>query len=243
MTTSYGRVVVEVGDSAILQDHFIGSLESLRIAEGAVKVLQIGAGDGRRHDPIFRYLKMHSDASAVFIEPMHEYFRMLLDNYREKLGSVFLNFAVTPLGGEQVIHFVDPAAVEDGMVPPWAFGISSITPDRNALRGRKISREKYAEIKPFLRTRGIFSVSCEALVSSGLDRGANVLVCDCEGMDAEILLAMPKSFQPSVIRLEWMLLTDDEKTALSRHLSTDYDMRTDGIDLVAVRRNPSKAVG
>jgi len=221
--------------SADLHERFAQELSRVMVDSG-VRLLQIGAGDGRRHDPIFGFMKRNSGAQGVFIEPMLEYFEALVQNYHDKVGSTFLNLAVTPEGGERVIHFVDPAAVASGVVPAWAFGISSLLPNRNAISGALVSEDSFAKIREHVRTRRIHSISSTALIEAGLDRGANVYVSDCEGMDADILMAMPSTFRPKVLLMEWMLLDTEEGDALVSFLNPDYELLSDGIDLLCVRR-------
>ncbi len=55
-------------------------------------------------------------------------------------------------------------------------------------------------------------------------------------MDAEILFAMPSSFRPSMLLMEWMLLNTEEGEALVTFLEPHYELFSDGVDLLGVRR-------
>ena len=106
----------------------------LRQRQPAPFVLQIGAMDGVRFDPLFPIVTA-GGWRGLIVEPLPDLYRRLVDNHRGHSGFEFVNVAVTEAKGVRPIYRVDPEAIRDGRTPDWAVGISSFFNDRNSLGG------------------------------------------------------------------------------------------------------------
>src|SRR5690242_13997123 len=67
----------------------------LRLGSRPGTCLQIGAHDGKRHDPVHRLL-IESDWAGILVEPVPRFFEKLVANYNNEDRFIFLNRAIVP---------------------------------------------------------------------------------------------------------------------------------------------------
>ncbi|MEE2524665.1 hypothetical protein [Pseudarthrobacter sp. J47] len=203
-----------------------------------IRILQIGACDGRRFDPVYRFISTHPAVSGVFIEPISEYFRQLVDTYKSLPGATFLNFAVSDFNGFSDIRYVDPQAIADGVIPAWAVGISTMEHRKNAIDGIMIDPAVYGSIAPHVKSVSVPVVRLQDLLHMPFCATANVYLSDCEGHDFTLFSALKETeFRPDIFFLESMLMSAEELSSVKETLfDWDYIVHVDKADLVAWKR-------
>ena len=185
----------------------------LRQRQPAPFVLQIGAMDGVRFDPLFPIVTV-GGWRGLIVEPLPDLYRRLVDNHRGHSGFEFVNVAVTEANGVRPIYRVDPEAIRDGRTPDWAVGISSFFNDRNSLGGVLTSAEDFARVKPFVIQEEVQCVTLPELLSSHRVERIDLLQIDTEDYDYRIIQQMDFArHRPAVIHLEHYVLPQEEKRA------------------------------
>jgi FkbM family methyltransferase len=191
-------------------------------------VVQIGANDGVRADPV-RHLILRHGLPALLVEPLPDLFSHLQANYAGQPNLKFEQCAVGEYDGEIPLYRVRP----DPGLPDWLQGIASL--NRNHLTSTKFEFdefEKYVEevtvpvmtVASLLRKHGIADVG--------------LLQIDTEGFDCRIVeSAIRSGLRPAVINYEHNHVHAIQQAACKRLLAENgYDFVDVGIDTLAVRR-------
>ena len=201
----------------------------------SVRVLQVGACDGKRFDPLFRFISTHKGVSGVFVEPIVEYFDLLVKNYQHIPGARFFNVAISDHNGISNIRLVDPEAILNKTVPEWAVGISTLERNRNAIDGILISEDNFLKIQEKTIERSVSVVEVNKFVRESHCEDYDVYLSDCEGHDYTILSAMDlDKFHPEVIFAESMLMSNKELSEIQSKLQYyGYEFEYDDADLIA----------
>jgi len=198
-----------------------------RVASGEKPiVVQIGANDGVRGDPV-RPLILRYGLSGLLVEPLPDLFAHLRANYVGHPNLKFEQCAVGDYDGQVPLYRVRP----DPALPEWLQGIASL--DRNHLTEFGFPEfDKYVEevtvpiltISSLLRKHGISEVG--------------LLQIDTEGFDCRIVQsAIRAGWRPDIINYEHLHTRAIEQAACKRLLAeSGYDFLDVGIDTLAVRR-------
>lgn len=210
-------------------------LDKIYKLKNSLRILQVGANDGKQFDPIYKYVKSHNNINGIFIEPLIEYFSTLVNNYKEKTGSVFLNVGISDADGSAKIRFVDPMAISRGTVPAWAAGIGTVEHMRNAIDGVGLSAGVEVDFSKIILSRTIPVLALNTLLSLPFCHNIDVYISDCEGHDGKILLSADQAlFKPSIIFMESMLMDAAELSEVQARLTSwGYLVQDDGVDLLA----------
>lgn len=210
-------------------------LDEIYKTKNNLRILQVGANDGRQFDPIYKYVKSHNNIHGIFIEPLIEYFAALVSNYKEKTKSVFLNVGISDADGLAKIRFVDPKAISDGAVPAWAAGIGTVEHMRNAIDGVGLSAGVEVDFSEMMLSRTIPVLALNTLLNLPFCHDIDVYISDCEGHDGKIFLSADRAlFKPSVIYMESMLMDSVELGEVQARLTSwGYSVQDDGVDLLA----------
>jgi FkbM family methyltransferase len=176
---------------------------------------------------------------GLLIEPLPDIFEQLRRNYDGHQGLSFENVAIANEPGTRLMYRVNPDAIQQGLVPAWAKGISSFFNDRNALGGLRVPTDTFEQMRPYITKQ---EVSCDTLPHV-LDRNRvqkiDVLVMDVEGYDFHVLKQLDfQRFFPHMIMMEWYNLPHDEKKQalqlLKKHGYRTAQVREDAVkNLVA----------
>jgi FkbM family methyltransferase len=196
--------------------------------------VEIGAMDGVSFDPLYQYV-MRYGWRGLLIEPLPDLFEQLRRNYDGQRGLSFENIAISEETGTRVMYRVNPDAIEQGLVPRWAKGISSFFNDRNALGGLRVPTETFEQMRPYITKQ---SVSCDTLARVFERHGVqkiDVLVMDVEGYDFHVLRQLDFGrFLPHVIMMEWYNLPHGEKKLtlqlLKKHGYHTAQVREDAVE-------------
>ena len=204
-------------------------LVASRVASGQKPVLvQIGANDGVRADPV-RHLILRHGLSGLLVEPLPDLFAQLQANYAGQPNLTFEQCAVGEYDGQIPLYRVRP----DPALPDWLQGLASL--NREHLTSTKFEFdqfEKYVEevtvpvltITSLLRKHGMSAVG--------------LLQIDTEGFDCRIVeSAIRSGVRPDIINYEHNHVHAIQQAACKRLLSDNgYDFVDVGIDTLAVRR-------
>jgi FkbM family methyltransferase len=206
----------------------------LVVAEHRAKVarfvlVQIGANDGVRNDPVHSLVVEHS-LSGLMVEPQPHLFERLRENYAGCQGLSFERCAVAAHDGEAEMWRVKPNAP----VPPWAHGLASFS--RQHLSAAKFGLpglEEHVErvTVPCLSLPTLFSKHGVAEVS--------LLQVDAEGYDCEIvIMALDLGIRPAIINYEFIHATPRRRaTCRERLLAAGYAFVNVGRDTLAIRQS------
>ena len=217
-------------DSGVRIAAFLDVFSRSRTGEGrpGLRVLQVGANDGVRSDPLFELI-VRDGWRGVLAEPIPALFERLCETHRGRPGLVPKNVAVAPEPGTRTLYYVDDPA---GDLPDWTNGTGSFL--RDSLVAHEAAAPgltaKIAEIEvPCLTPAQL----CE---EQGWDRVDFVHV-DTEGFDYQILRAIDfDRFPPDLLLFEWVHLSGDDRRAarelLGRH---GYETVAGHWDAIALR--------
>jgi FkbM family methyltransferase len=184
-----------------------------RMHKGAVTVIQIGANDGLRNDPIREFI-VRDSWNAVLVEPHPGIFKLLTENYRylKRRNIQFVNAAVSDRSGtfdlytfgeETLSHLPYTARL-------YLLRKSSFYPERLIDTAGKDQDLTKGIVRKSVRTI-TFS---DLLGEIDIAKRANLLVVDAEGHEKTIL----QSIDLSALNLEAIYFEN-------RHLGNDrYDL-------------------
>jgi FkbM family methyltransferase len=182
-------------------------------------VVQIGANDGRRADPIHKLIRSKPALRGVLVEPMPEAFESLVRNSQD-IASRFAceNAAVGAENGTAKI-FYDPTRRTT---------LSSFRPEQTML----------GEQKDTLQSIDVPMLTLEALFKKhGIER-LGLFQTDTEGFDWIILRQLDlKRMRPAIVNCEHYSLTWNERIEMCEHLyDHGYAWRFGVMDMIAIDR-------
>ncbi|MEX0996580.1 MAG: FkbM family methyltransferase [Flavobacteriaceae bacterium] len=190
------RVLHKKGDknqNAHYFDFFDGLLHQLMKIQTNITFLQLGGNDGKRYDPIYKFVvKYHNNINGVILEPVKDYYIDLERNYKNFSNIITVNKAIHNSLKETTIFKLDKS--KEHLAPEFAKGIASFDPNHH-----KKTNVDSKLIKPEI-------VKCEKLSSIIKDykiENIDVLVIDTEGYDYHIIMDIDFNLiQPKIIHFE-----------------------------------------
>lgn len=201
-----------------------------------VQLVQIGANDGKMHDPVHDLIREYG-IKACLVEPQPKVFERLKENYKSQRNVSFENAAINHTDGEVTFFSLSDKLQFDQDDFNFS-GMSSLDYD-HVLRGFTKYAKKYsisgsssehiAEIKvPALR----FS----ALLDKHQITHIDILQIDAEGFDYEIIKMIDfERCAPKIIHFEHSNLPDSDKSECWDMLkSKGYACALDGTDSVCL---------
>lgn len=172
-----------------------------------VRFVQIGAADGRRADPIFAFVRRYG-WQGVLCEPLPDLFALLKQNYQGHEGLLFENVAITERVEQRVIHRVPLNRVGRDGVPNWAFGASSLVPEKTFIS----QKSNESSLVRLLVKETVNCIPFTTLLDRNNIQEFDVLQLDTEGYDAHILRQLDFTrYHPTIINMEWQWLTETEQ--------------------------------
>jgi FkbM family methyltransferase len=194
---------------------------------GGYTVLQIGANDGDRHDPL-KDIIARDRPRCWLVEPIPDYFMALSRKYAGRDDVTCVNVCISREDGEVEMYLVDPSKQAE----EWQHGIASLDPNHFKRSGSEES---------LMISRKVRSVSFETLVAENKIPQVDVLVTDCEGYDLELIRMFPfDRLKPKLIQVEMdtnHVYTPDQCAELILLLVSHgyHSMRKENGDLLAWR--------
>ncbi len=209
------------------------AFNALSKSKDTVFFIQIGAADGIRADPIHPFVKRYK-WQGILVEPLADLFHLLKDTYRDHKGLMFENVAITDRMETRLISRIPLDMVGQGDIPRWAFGASTLVPDKT-LYPSLIDREMGDIISSVVTKEPVQCISLSTLLNRHQVTRLDVLQIDTEGYDAQILKQLDFSLiKPELINMEWQWLSSTEQNEITELLSNNgYSLYPCGGDLLA----------
>lgn len=230
-----------------------GALHGALSARGELRVVQVGANDGKWNDPIHRFLmRSRTSTRVLLIEPQPEIASILEETYRGHGSTTVFQGVIATESGTLVLYRVRPSLWDATMMPYLESAPRYRAPSGFASTLRSHVESHIAHLR--WRETGatvpideaLEELHVRALSMSDLASGypdffpLDVLQVDVEGIDDELVLSALDAGQfPLIINLEVSHLDDERRRRLeSRLRGHGYDFTFSGADLLAVRTLP-----
>lgn len=200
-----------------------------KLSKEDIFVLEIGAMDGIRHDPLYKHLSKNKNWSALLVEPVKEYFKKLKTNYKNRKNIIFENLAISDKEGISNISVFPREKIESGQIPDWTDGCSTLVPD--------LTMSDRKELASNFVTQKIKTTTFSNLVEKHNISNIDVLQIDTEGLDYYIFWeVINRGFFPQLIMLEVVFLNEEEKNEIKNFLiEKNYKVEFHADDLIAAR--------
>ena len=177
------------------------------------KFIQVGAMDGKRFDPIYKYINSSDIVEGILLEPNKEMFNQLINNYNNQGNLIFINSAIDLTDGKRILYRIPQKHVQSGVIPEWALGISSFYNDRNAIGGAKVDDEMFKLIKSIRVEEYVDCISFNTLLTNYRFDYLDLLQIDTEGHDWNVLSSFPINIiKPLIINFEYYNMPISEQT-------------------------------
>jgi FkbM family methyltransferase len=191
-------------------------------------IVQIGANDGKRHDP-YRSLIETNHFSGVLVEPIPEVYKKLVSNYKDQPQLHFENSAIGPNKGEMALYMLRDTNGQTDELSVFA----SFNEDEVLKYKKRTKQELSVEsiTVPVITFANLLEKHCIESVS--------LLAIDTEGFDYQILKSIDlNKIRPQIIEFEHSHLSAADETECHRLLmSNGYELhRFFGDDTLAIRR-------
>ncbi|MDQ2926525.1 MAG: FkbM family methyltransferase, partial [Acidobacteriota bacterium] len=197
----------------------------LRRPQDSLTLLQIGANDGVREDPV-RPILTANGIRGVLVEPLPEPFQQLTATYADLQGVTTVNCAIGAQDGNLMLYHLAPNLVEEASliasfdranVEKWQ-SIWGLNP--SAVLAREVPCRTVATL---LREQGIETLTIAAVDTEGMDH----IICNQ-------LLDLP--CPPEVLHFEYVNSPEFEVRQLIQRLEDmGYRMARSGLDITALR--------
>ncbi len=219
----------------VRREHFFDIFFSMVNHRGFFFV-QIGACDGKRHDPIYPYVTNYNFA-GIAIEPMPHEFKELKNNYRDNSRVQCVNVAIGKETGSFPFYTVIDSYKKD---PSSITSVSSF--DMETLKKCIIGDLKKRKVYNVNPDKYIKEILVKTLCLNDLVRiydikNIDLLQIDCEGYDYEILKTFDFSkFSPKIINFESVHLSERDWQECEKLLkSKGYTFFNSGNDTCAYK--------
>lgn len=201
--------------------------------------INIGAMDGIMFDELHSY-KMRYDIKTLYVEPIPYLFEKLKNNITDHSNNIFENSAISDYDGKIDMLTINKEAIDSGRVHNCFYGMSAVYPPKNGLgsEGDKETVNQFGEM---------VSVDCitfKTLMDKHKISTFDIIKIDTEGHDYKIFEQIDlEIYKPTVIRVEWINLSDDEKNRFKEKLTdSEYVYDFSGQDIIALRGDVYKEI-
>ncbi len=188
--------------------------------------VQVGANDGRRADPLARFIDP-CKWSGLMLEPLPHNFTGL---ERQRGGNPRLTLrqaAVDSARGKRTIYDLRPGLPG---LPDWAGGLASFDRSRVVTAARELGLDDQDVVAYEVDT-----ITWDEVWRTFGERCCDLLVLDTEGYDIALLrMAGLAARRPRLIHFEHACVSADERFTFYRELvALGYDITTQGGDTTA----------
>ena len=209
------------------------SVEHCILTETNTTLLQIGANDGLKDDPVQDIIKKNN-LSALLVEPLPYLFDALTKNYSGFPKVQFERAAISSQPGNALIYQIDPAAKE---FPDWVHGTATL--DRRVIMRHQVATGlSKAHFELNIQEVPISIITVRELLARHPDLAApSIVVIDAEGHDFSVVKSVLDSgIEPRLIIYEHKHLTfEDQAECRSALANSDYFMMSSADNTVAYR--------
>jgi FkbM family methyltransferase len=212
------------------------ALEYCVLKHGRGTVLQVGANDGLRADPVQSLVKRYR-LPAVLVEPLPDMFNLLCQNYRGYDNVEFENVAISTQPGEALLYRVSPSFKS---LPDWVHGTATFNKSQLLKNGKAWG----VDTTDFARSIETVRVPVQTIADIRMRHaslgGLMVLQIDTEGHDFEVIKsAAAAGCLPRLINYEHRHLSWQDKVDCRKLLSElGYVLLSRGGDTLALKRLP-----
>lgn len=187
-------------------------------------VLQIGANDGKTYDPLYEHMSTHT-VSGLLVEPLHDVFLRLKDNYAHNAHMQCVNVAIEEKDGDVPFYRIKPDLVLPGKEYKASSGSSFYRNDvienvkhRLPPYRSNVLRHIGDDPNDYIEEVSVKGVTLASLCTQYEVKKIDFVLIDCQGFDYEILKQFDFTrFSPDVINYEHCLLSPTDLKA-SREL-------------------------
>ncbi len=157
-------------------------------------VIQIGANDGKRDDPIYAFIQKWN-SEGLLIEPQPDVFQRLKEHHRRNSKIIFENIAISDKTGITELWCYQP----QGKQEEWHSLISTLELGKgfSSLVGDKDS----------WKTLPVRTLTLDDVIKDNGIKKIDLLVIDTEGHDFKILSAFSFSVKPAAVYYEHSNIT------------------------------------
>ena len=186
--------------------------------------VQIGAHDGKKHDPIYRFVKKLG-WRGLLVEPVPRYFKMLKQNYEGQKRLKFANYAIGDRDGETTIYGVADDA------PLW-YRQMIRTKDSFERKNVLFDTWWYAPgLNKYIVKKKVKVSTLSSLLKKQSVGHVHMYMIDTEGYDGKIVKQINlKKDPPEYICYEHLLLSEKERAEVWQMLERN------GYELVKMGR-------
>ncbi len=197
------------------------------------KFVQVGANDGKSFDYLYDFVTVRESVGLV-IEPISQYFKELKKNYRDYQNIRCLNVAIHATFHQVGVFKINPEF--EYLYPDWVRGSASFNSTHLTNCVAKVNFDHLVEER--VEAKNISKILEENSFTVNLD----YLQIDTEGYDYEVLKQIDFNiFKPSIIRYEFVNLTEEEKDKSKNLLKAyNYYLFDEGSDKIAINVNKVK---
>lgn len=195
-------------------------------------VIQIGAMDGINFDNTRGFLDMYKWKSLL-VEPIPVIFNELKENFKDRLNYTFEQCAITEHDGEIEMLTIPPdVIIREGLHPGYK-GMSAMYPLKNGF-GSDYQRDIDVKSQFGVNIK-VPSLTFDSLLKKNNIENFDILICDAEGYDWNIFKQLDLTkYRPKFIRLEYINLTEEEKSLTRAKLEDNGYIIEIGQDIDAV---------
>lgn len=186
-----------------------------------LKFIQIGANDGQKNDPIYKFIR-RDKWTGLLIEPQKDIFDRLIDNYKDFKNLFFENVAIDHKEGMKDFFKIGFTNAR------WASGLSSFMREdiQKMIDAGYIDRKcrENGIIPPpnkeeWIKKELIETTTLENLIHKYNLLEIDLLMIDTEGYDFEIIKSIPfHKIKPKVIIYEHSHFQKDLKVECEKYL-------------------------
>jgi FkbM family methyltransferase len=189
--------------------------------------VQIGANDGRIDDPIYKLISRYQ-LKGLLIEPVPDFFKSLVENYKDNTQLLFENSAIGNENGMSSFYKLR----NDNPFSAEARGLAGF--DKDIL----LKHEKFIPgVSQYIETISVKTITLQSLIDKYRLTHIDLLQVDTEGYDYEILkMVFSTKIRPHIINYEFVHLTpSDQNQSLSLLAKNGYKFINTKKDTLAIR--------
>jgi FkbM family methyltransferase len=201
-------------------------------------VIQIGANDGLRDDPVSPLLKTRPLWTALLVEPLPVYMSLLKKNYGLSRRIMYEQSAVGEEDGVMPFYYIDEKARHEDGWRDYFDRIGSLSrPDLITNLGDRV-----AEMTPYILESNVNVLAISTLLKKWKIDKVDALIVDAEGQDWKIVKqSISIGVRPKVLMFEYSHL--DEYTlegAMTILSEVGYTILRTPRDLLCIFRNAGR---
>ena len=205
-------------------------------------LLQIGANDGKQSD-LFRDLIIEYKIKSNLLEPIPEFYNLLVKNYSNHNWVKCHNLAITTEDGEREMRYVPKI---EGL-PEWTMGLGTFDDEKNFLGSGKSgymlsedysNSEIYKKCMNEVKTINVNTSTLDSFIKKNDIKNIDIYISDTEGFDWIIFNQLDLNiFNPKIICMETHTLGEDQNNLIDEKLiKNGYNIIKKEWDTLAIKK-------